>query len=182
MKKILSYSGILFVALTMTLGACKKKEDPAPSNPTTKSGIFTCKVNGNVWESNAASTLVPFGDTTMPSISAEIVGDTLSIIAFRTKSGDSSMLLFSATLKSTRLGTYNMSGSDNNIFYINSIDPLAMFAILFGYTATSSLTITKWDATNKKMSGTFSSTMTPTSGGTTFTITDGSFIDVSFVD
>lgn len=182
MKKILSYSGILFVALTMTLGACKKKEDPAPSNPTTKSGIFTCKVNGNAWESNAASTLVPFGDTTLPSISAELVGDTLSMIAFRTKSGDSSMLIFNVTLKSTRLGTYSMNGSDNNIYYINTIDPLGMFAMLIGYTASSSLTITKWDATNKKISGTFTTTMTPTSGGTTYTITDGSFIDVSYIE
>jgi hypothetical protein len=181
MKKILSYSSILFVALTLTLGACKKKDDSTPSNnSTTKTGVVTCKVGGNAWESNAANVLVPFADTTFPSVSAEIEGDTFSMLAFRTKSGDSSLIMMNLLMNTNRLGTYTMTGSDYNVFYFPSIDPLALFAILFDYTATSTVTITKWDATNKKVSGTFSTTMTSSTSGPTYTVSEGSFIDIPY--
>ncbi|MBL7836872.1 MAG: hypothetical protein JNM67_05110 [Bacteroidetes bacterium] len=181
MKKFLSYSGILFVSLTLTLGACKKKDETTPTNNSNpKAGIVTCKVGGTVWESNSANTPVMFGDTTFGSVTATIEGDTFSLLAFRSKSADTSLIMMNLLMNTNRLGTYTMTGNDYNIFYFPSTDPLAIFAILFDYTASSSCTITKWDATNKKVSGTFTTTMTSSSGGPTYTITEGSFIDVSY--
>lgn len=185
MKKILSYSGILLVTLTLTLGACKKKDDTTPSSSTTsgtttKTGILSCKVDGKAWESDERSKQIKFADSMYNSIGAAINGDTFSLMAFKSVSGDTSAILMNALLSSNRTGTYNMSTTDYNIYYFSSIDPLAIFAVFFGYTAQSSLTISKFDTSNKKVSGTFNTTMTSSSGGPTITVTDGTFTDVIF--
>lgn len=180
MKKIISYSGVLFMALTLTLGACKKKEDPAPSTPAAKTGILTCKVDGKSWESNTASQSVIFGGDTMPGIGAYLEGDTLTMLAFRVAGTDTSMVAMSAVLSSSRLGSYTLNSEDENIFYFSSINPLSMFATVLGYTPSSTLTITKYDATSKKFSGKFTCTMTSNSGGADIKVTDGEFTDVTF--
>ncbi|MCC6818880.1 MAG: hypothetical protein IT245_08315 [Bacteroidia bacterium] len=180
MKKILNYSGVLFMALTLTLGACKKTEDPAPSNTTAKTGTVKCKVDGQAWESNTASQLVNFGDSMIPGVSAGLEGDTFSLMAFRSRSTDTSLILLNAVLSPSRLGTYTLNTEEYSMFYFNSIDPLALFATLFGYTSSSTLTITKYDASSKKMSGTFTCTMTPSGGGTDIKLTEGEFTDLVF--
>lgn len=168
----------MFLSLSAFVVACKKDktEDTPSSQP--KTGIVTCKVDGKDWESNERSAIVPFLDSSIASVGANIEGDTFNLIAIKTKSGDSSMIMMNALLSSTRTGTYNMTGSDYNIFYINGIDALSLLSVFFGYTASSSLTITKFDVANKKVSGTFNTTMTSTSSGPTITVTNGSFTDV----
>ncbi len=178
MKKILNYSIVLFATLAIGFSSCKDEETP-PSTSTAKTDVFTCKVNGTAWESNPRSTMVPFLDSMIPSVNASVEADTLSMMAFKTTSTDSTMILFSVLLKNPRVGTYTMTGTDYNIYYFSGIDFMTFLNTFFGYTSSSTLNITKFDATNKKISGTFNTTMTSTSGAPTMTITDGTFTDVT---
>ena len=180
MKKILNYSIVLFATIAIGFSSCKDEETPTPSTPTAKTDVFTCKVNGTNWESNSRSTMVPFLDSLVPSVNASVEADTLSMMAFKTTATDSSMILFSVLLKNPRVGTYTMTGIDYNIFYFSGIDLVTFLNTFFGYTAASTLNITKFDATSKKISGTFNTTMTSSTGGPTMTITAGEFTDVSF--
>jgi hypothetical protein len=40
------------------------------------------------------------------------------------------------------------------------------------------MTITKFDKANRKISGTFNTTMTPSASGATYTVTEGKFTDL----
>ena len=180
MKKILNYSIVLFATLAIGFSSCKKEEEkPSTSTPTAKTDVFTCKVNGTAWESDSRSKMVPFLDSMMPSVGPSVEGDTLSMMAFRTNSTDSTMILFNVLLKNPRVGTYTMTGTDYNIYYFSGIDFMTFLNTFFGYSASSTLNITKFDATNKKISGTFNTTMTSSTGGPTMTITEGTFNDVT---
>lgn len=181
MKKILNYSIVLFATIAIGFSSCKDEETPTPSTPAAKTDVFTCKVNGTAWESNPRSTMVPFLDSMMPSVGASVQADTLSMMAFKTTATDSTMLLFSVLLKNPRVGTYTMTGTDYNIYYFTGIDFMTFLNTFFGYTSSSTLNITKFDATDKKISGTFNTTMTSTTGAPTITITAGEFTDVKFM-
>lgn len=74
-----------------------------------------------------------------------------------------------------------MTGTDYGIYYFSGIDFTSFLNTFFGYTSTSTLNITKFDASSKKISGTFNVTMTSTSGAPTISLTEGTFTDVSFV-
>ena len=179
MKNLIKYSSLALLSFTLFMSSCKKTEDPVtPSTPTAKTGIVTCKINGTAWESDARSQNTFFIDTIVPSISATLDGDTLSLMAFRTRAGDSSAFLMNVLLTPTRIGTYAMSSSDYNIYYLPSTNTLALFTTLFTYNATSIIAITKFDKANHKISGTFNTTMTPSASGTTYTVTDGAFTDL----
>lgn len=180
MKNFIQYSSVAVLSVMLFLSSCKKKTDevtPTPT-PTAKTGIVTCKINGVAWESDARTQNTFFIDTIVPSVNAAVDGDTLTMMAFKTKPGDSTMVMMNVLLTPSRLGTYTMSSSDYNIYYLPSTNIMSLFTILFSYSASSSMTITKFDAANHKISGTFSTTMTPTSSGTTYTVTEGSFTDV----
>lgn len=177
MKQFINYSIILFVSVALGFSACKDKEEDKPTT-TTKTGIVTCKVDGKDWESNARSQMVFFIDTTMSSVGASVEGDTLSMMAFRTQGTDSSMILFSVLLQTPRTTTYTMTGTNYNIFYIKGMDLTSMLTVFFGYDASSSMTITKFDVANKKISGTFNTTLTSKSSAPAITVTSGSFTDV----
>lgn len=179
MKKILNYSIVLFATLAIGFSSCKDEETTPSTTTTAKTDVFTCKVNGTAWESNPRSTMVPFLDTIMQSVSAYVDADTMSIMAFKTTSTDSTMIMMSVLLKTPRVGTYTMTGTDYNIYYFTGIDFTTFLNTFFGYTASSTLNITKFDATNKKISGTFNTTMTSTTGAPTITVTDGAFNDVT---
>jgi hypothetical protein len=179
MKKILNYSIVLFATLAIGFSSCKDEETTPSTTPTAKTDVFNCKVNGTAWESNSRSTMVPFLDSMIPSVNASVEADTLSMMAFKTTSTDSTMILFSVLLKNPRVGTYTMTGTDYNIYYFTGIDFMTFLNTFFGYTSSSTLNITKFDATNKKISGTFNTTMTSTSGAPTMTITEGTFNDVT---
>jgi hypothetical protein len=81
-------------------------------------------------------------------------------------------------LSPSGIGTYTMSSSDYNIYYLPSTNLQALFTTLFTYTASSSMTITKFDKANRKISGTFNTTMTPSASGATYTVTEGKFTDL----
>lgn len=179
MKNLIKYSSLALLTFTLFLSSCKKTEDTVtPTTPAVKTGIVTCKINGTAWESDARTQNTFFIDTIVPSVRASVEGDTLSFLAFRTRTGDSSALLMNVLLTPARVGTYTMTTSDYNIYYVPSTNLMALFTTLFSYTATSSMTITKFDKANHKISGTFNTTMTPSASGTTYTVTDGAFNDV----
>ncbi len=179
MKNLIKYSSLALLTFTLFMSSCKKTEDTVtPSTPTAKTGVVTCKINGTAWESDARSQSTFFIDTIVPSVEASIDGDTLTLMAFRTRTGDSSAFLMNVLLTPTRTGTYTMTASDYNIYYLPSTNVMALFTTLFSYTASSTMTITKFDKANHKISGTFNTTMTPSSSGTTYTVTDGAFTDV----
>jgi hypothetical protein len=179
MKNLIKYSSLALLTFTLFLSSCKKTEDTVtPTTPAAKTGIVTCKINGTAWESDARTQNTFFIDTIVPSVRASVEGDTLSFLAFRTRTGDSSGLLMNVLLTPARVGTYTMTTSDYNIYYAPSTSLMALFTTLFSYTATSSMTITKFDKANHKISGTFNTTMTPSASGTTYTVTEGAFTDV----
>jgi hypothetical protein len=179
MKNLIKYSSLALLTITLFMSSCKKTEDTVtPSTPTAKTGIVTCKINGTAWESDARTQKTFFIDTIVPSVRVTVEGDTMSLLAFRTRTGDSTAFLMNVLLTPARIGTYTMTSTDYNIYHLPSTNMLALFTTLFTYTASSSMTITKFDAVNKKISGTFNTTMTPSSSGTTYTVTEGKFTDL----
>lgn len=181
MKKNLIYSIVLFATLAIGFSSCKDEETPPSTTPTAKTDVFTCKVNGTAWESNPRSTMVPFLDSMIPSVNASVQADTMSMMAFKTTATDSTMILFNVLLKTPRVGTYTMTGSDYNIYYFGGIDFMTFLNTFFGYTSSSTLNITKFDESSKKISGTFSTTMTSTTGAPSVSVTEGTFTDVAYV-
>jgi hypothetical protein len=179
MKNLIKYSSLALLSFTLFMSSCKKTEDtPSTPTPAAKTGIVTCKINGTAWESDVRTQNTFFIDTIVPSVRATLEGDTLSLLAFRTRTGDSSALLMNVLLSPSGIGTYTMSSSDYNIYYLPSTNLQALFTTLFTYTASSSMTITKFDKANRKISGTFNTTMTPSASGATYTVTDGAFTDL----
>lgn len=173
---------LMFSIAAFVFTGCKKKEDPAPSNNnnnTAPSGVLVCKVNGVEWQSDAPSKMAPFIGTPVKSTMAVREADTMTITGIRIKGNDSSAISFVFVSKPGLIGTYNLSGLDYNGFYMAGLELDDLLEAAFAYTITSTIEITKYDATSKKMSGKF--TITMIAGDPSFKdvkVTEGSFTDL----
>ena len=160
----------------LSLNACKKKEDPAPTKP---SKVFMATIDGKSWQSDPSDKFLVIDGDTAYGTDCSLEADTLSILALRFS--DTSGIIGQLVLTSGRTGTYSgTTTADKGLLYIQSLDLAGIFGALLGYTTTYNVNITKWDATNKKFSGTYSLTMVPVSAGATITVTNGEFIDVPY--
>ncbi len=157
---------LLLTLATFVFAGCKKKEDPAPNPP--KTGTLICKVNGKTWESS--------------EVEATLDADTLVIAGTNESSNDTTFMVISATLNPNRVGTYSGDAVDG--LYVGGASFFDFAIAIGGYTASSTLEITKFDPNAKKISGKYSITMTPKDANDPDTppvsVSEGSFTDITF--
>lgn len=171
-------TALAILTIAFAFSSCKKKDDsPAPSS---NSGAkITCNVNGKNWSSKSASEKINMQDSFVYGVNATMEADTLEMVAISVDGADTSWILITGTLNPNKLGTYTQD--DVAAIYFPSFDALTIFNIFMNYTITSSVTITKYDAAKKTISGTFNISM-ETSSGTNYTVNSGKFDDIPFVE
>lgn len=160
--------------LLLFAGACKKKttEDTKPT------GVITCKINGQAWQSGPASSTIKFDGVTRNYTSAQFTGDTLLLSGIRNEK-DTSGIYFYVKVKSGKVGM--VSGTATAFFpgiYLKYYDINSLVQTLTDYVVTYELNITKYDTGNKTISGTFIINMTGAKG--TISVTEGQFTDVKY--
>ena len=152
-------------------------------NPTTQTaGSMTATVNGNAWSSTVVPAVSGGATATLQSGALVIVGEsvalsstpeqTLSILLVHPHLGVDSMSLLNPTDANT--GSFLYGTNQNDIYltelYYSLSTPNA-----------GSVNITKYDTTNKLISGNFSFTATQKDTTShTITVTNGSFYDVGW--
>jgi hypothetical protein len=157
MKKTLS---ILMIAIMMVaFFACKKKSDT--TTPAVLSASFSSKIGGTTWTATA--------------VSAGYMSGTFTIAAV--KSSETMGLSFAGT----GTGTYSFDSENNwGIGTVGSSSFSSLYATEFGYSPSGQVVITKWDATAKLVSGTFSYDAYDFNG-TLYHVTAGQFSNVPTV-
>lgn len=147
-------------ALVVVFTACKK--DDAVQNPTTQqNNQVTAKVDGASFQSKEVAAVSHAGNVLVTADDTQ--GNTVTISA------------------PAEVGTFSSaSGDATSGFYTSSNG--SVWLSTFGDGA-ATVTITKYDASAKKVSGSFSFTALASGGAAsgTKTITNGSFTDVSFL-
>lgn len=173
---------LMAVAISLTaLNACKKKEPTPTPTPTKPIGVMMAKVNGKAWQSDPSSKFKIIDGDTIPGIEFQVNNDTLTLIA--SQLSDTSVIFGFITLKQPRVGSYTgtTGGSTGLMLYVKPYNILNIIAALQTTTTSYTFNITKFDAASKKISGTYSMTTTPlTGGGQATNITEGEFTDVNY--
>lgn len=163
--------------MAIAFTSCKKDEEtPTQSQP--KENQVSCSINGSAWASLPEGRSIKMGDSLVPAVSFSVEADTLSMTFVKVNGTDTNVITGVATLNTPRVGACK----DAMIFYFKNTDLATLYDVILNYQITSSVTITKFDATNKKISGTFNSSMKHKSGGTNYEITNGAFTDASFIE
>jgi hypothetical protein len=173
MKKIGICAFIALLLGTATLESCKKKsKDVVFQNPK-----ITMTVDGKAWESGAAGGRIITATDTWPTLSVQVIGDTLYLETCQLK--DSSYLSIDLPLKPGKVGSYSSTANSGALF---SFYPSVKKASLNTLYINSSYTvdITKWDAKNKRFSGNFTIVLVKLIGTGAITVPAGEFIDVKF--
>lgn len=170
------------VAGSMILGSCSK--DPVTNTPTTNNttGRITCKVNGSAWSSDAQDKFYYLnGDTLVGTVAALSNGE-LSIQGTRVLTGDTSTIGINLVLTPAKTGkyegTFDMNAADGAL-YLPNRNFLELLGIVMTYTNTYSVTLTKVDTVNKKVSGVFTITMKSPDGTKNYMVTEGAFTDLT---
>ncbi|NBP04830.1 MAG: hypothetical protein EBV15_01225 [Bacteroidetes bacterium] len=166
-------------ATTLMMATSCKKEDDKNTTPTpsANAGLTSCSVNGKAWTSGKTGTYT--GLDSFPGCEAYMSGDTMTFVS--TNFSDTSVVLAQLTLTPGRTGTYTgTTSTEGGMFYLPKFDETSLFQAFLMYTTSYTFTITKWDNTTKKFSGTFNFNMVSNTGGSGFNITNGKFEDVKY--
>jgi hypothetical protein len=164
----------------LSLNSCKKEEEENKTvKPTT--GVMKLTLDGKEWKSNPYNEFrIEDGDT-IYGTEAIFEGDSLlSITAVRFS--DSSAVIGQFLLTPGRTGTYTgTTTADYGFVHVAKADFISLLDALLSYTTTYTFTITKWDATSKKFSATYSFTMTSSGGGkSNKVVTNGEITDMPY--
>ena len=173
------------VAGTLFVASCTK-EPVKTTTPTSASGVLNCKVNGTAWQSEAASKMYIVDGDTSYGTGAEIVNGELSIQGLKITGTDTSTIVMQLVLTPAKTGTYagvfSLQAADGAAYFPKS-DNNTLLGIIFGYSITYSVTLTKVDQTNKLLSGVYTITMLAPAGQglPDYKITEGTFNDVKLM-
>ena len=166
------------IALAFSAAACKKDKTSTTNNSGgTATGIITCKVNGKDWKSGTKNDSIDVSGDTYYGIEAYMDADTMNI--FGVNLTDQSAVILNLVLTSGRTGTYSgTTDMDFGAIYTPGLDLGSLLGVLLNSTITYSVNISKFDNVTRKVSGTFTITVTPTGSGTTYNVTSGAFTDI----
>ena len=171
------------VAGSLMLGSCTK--DPVTSNTTSgNTGRIVCKLNGASWSSDAQDKYYYLKSDTLVGTSAVLSNGELIVQGTRVLTGDTSTIVIQLVLTPAKTGkyegTFSTSAADGAL-YIPNRNFIDLLQIAMTYTNTYSVTLTKVDETNKKVSGVFSINMKAPAGAgkPDYIVTEGSFTDLT---
>lgn len=172
------------VAGSLFLSSCAD-DKPTTTNTTPTTGRIICKVNGSSWSSDAENKFYYLPGDTLVGTVAELTNGELTIQGNRVLSGDTSTIAMNLVLTPAKTGkyegTFDINAADGAL-YLPSRNITDLLGILMGgYTNTYSVTLTKVDTTNKKVSGVFTITMKAPAGlgKPDYLVTEGSFTDLT---
>ena len=165
-----NYFSILLATITFavfTLSSCDKENKTEASSTMTQ-----CKVNGVLWQSDLISTRAFLIDQS-----------SLYLQGIKSEGSDSSFVIITANLTPNKIGIYEGNAkvvTGNYALFFPSININTQKDIMFNYTSTYKLEITKLDMTNHKISGTFSSIQNAPAGQSlpNYVVTEGKFTDI----
>lgn len=168
---------LMYLALSLLCSACKKDKT---EEKLVQTGIVSFQVNGAPWNSNLRDKMVILGDDSLRhSVGAHMVGPDLTLIAISTRYGDTSVLYIHSRLNSAGTGVYHMTGSTFNVYWLFGkyfMEQLPLYALAFN--TRSTLSVTKFDPSGHKISGTFNTTHKSISGEDSVVLSNGKFEDV----
>jgi hypothetical protein len=168
------------LASLLILTGCKKSVDALPDATQTGANIFGLKLNGQYW--------VPqkFAGINAPILNAQLSGSNLTdlIITAQNFASEPTETQFNLYIKNiTGPGSYQLNettniypgSSSSYAYYVKrKINPLNEWMTSAQNTGT--VTITKWDMSNKIVSGTFEfNAGSSDAGAGTVSVTDGRF-------
>ena len=177
MKHITKVFFLSAMALMMA-ASCKKDDDKKTDTPSANAGLTSCIVNGQSWNSGKTGTYI--GLDSLPGCEARLTGDTMTFVA--TRFSDTAVILAQLVLKPARVGTYTgTTSTEGGMFYLPKFDETSLFQAFLMYTTSYNCTISSWDSSKKKFSGTFNFNMVSNIGGSGFNVTNGKFEEVNYV-
>ncbi|MFH2096914.1 MAG: DUF6252 family protein [Bacteroidota bacterium] len=162
MKKYFVFFAMITVLAASLLTSCKKDDDD--DNPLLSTASMTCQVDGNSW---AAVT--------------RVTRHSLTTQTYTITGTDASGAVIVITIRGEAVGTYSSSTSIDSLnAQVGAVyQPDASSPATDNYFSKSgTVTISSLDETNKKVSGTFSFSLTKS--GTAMSITNGKFTDLSY--
>lgn len=172
------------VAGSLFFSSCAE-EKPATSNTTSTTGRIVCKVNGTSWTSDAENKFYYLNGDTLVGTSATLINGELTIQGNRIAGTDTSTIAMNLVLTPAKTGkyegTFDVSAADGALYLPNRNITTLLTIVMGGYTNTYSVTLTKVDAANKKVSGVFTISMKAPAGlgQPDYMVTEGSFTDLT---
>lgn len=196
---------LLFLSIIITFSSCKDDDASiSPSSSSTSSNPnFSCRIDGELWDTDPRETFVLYGDT-MKVVDFYMDNEYLDFDVLLVKGEDSSLIEGTVMIdRDDLLGTYSLSfddNSDNNILVVKHLDGLSMGESYETYaeasygdqdlsiapgTQTGTFNITAFDKVSKKMSGNFSfsqvSSIDIDPPLATINVTEGVFTEIEVV-
>ena len=146
MKKNHLFKWILFAFVAFQFTACEDEPlegvFPQPDDPSViEEGAFVATIDGASFEANIASGVLN-------------TSNTLTIIGIITETGEN----ITFTVEDASVGTFSLIaglGTENGAYYFESGDVTNPYVSTNIYNAAGALTITEFDTTNLKVTGTF---------------------------
>ena len=171
------------VAGSLFFSSCA--DDKPPTTNTSTTGRIVCKLNGAAWSSDAENKYYyPAGDTLVGTI-ASLTNGELMVQGNRVVGADTSAIAMNLVLTPAKTGkyagTFDINAADGALYLPNRNLATLLSILMGGYTNTYSVTLTKVDEVNRKVSGVFTITMKAPAGAgqPDYLLTDGSFTDVT---
>ena len=200
---------LLILSAVITFSSCKDDEpEVKPKTQTSTEPGFSCKVDGAAWSVDPGDLYIINGDTNY-SIELELDEDFLDLAVLNIVNGDTSYMEGEIELDgNSPVGSYDLSFGEDaeaTMLFVKHLDGMdfvdsyvASDESYRGYsyydeslgeevevpagTQTGTFTITEYDATTKKMSGTFSFNQVCSADADpqlpTINITEGIFTDI----
>ena len=184
MKAIKNILLMTAVAGSLFFSSCAD-DKPTTTTTTPTTGRIVCKLNGAAWSSDAENKYYYLAGDTLVGTIASLTNGELMVQGNRVVGADTSAIAMNLVLTPAKTGkyagTFDINAADGALYLPNRNITTLLSILMGGYTNTYSVTLTKVDEVNKKVSGVFTITMkAPTGAGQPdYLITDGSFTDVT---
>ena len=172
------------VAGSLFFSSCAD-DKPTTTTTTPTTGRIVCKVNGSSWTSDAENKFYYLGGDTLAGTVASLSNGELEIEGNRVVGADTSAIAIRLVLSPAKTGKYegifDISAADGALYLPNRNITTLLSILMGGYINTYSVTLTKVDAANRKVSGVFTINMKAPAGAgqPDYIITDGSFTDLT---
>ncbi len=173
------------VAGSLFFSSCAE-DKPTTTTTTPTTGRIVGKLNGASWTSDAENKFYVTGEgDTLVGTVASLSNGELAIQGNRVVGADTSAIAISLVLTPAKTGKYegifDISAADGALYLPNRNMTTLLSIVMGGYINTYSVTLTKVDAANRKVSGVFTINMKAPAGAgqPDYIITDGSFTDLT---
>jgi hypothetical protein len=173
-----------FLASLFVLSGCSDDEVVPTPGGSTQSGM-TAVVNGADWASSGGSFRLGTRVISRGASAFVGAGDTLTIIGVQVQGTDTTAIVLSVKLNVDKVGSYKLrsgASGDGKAYFLTGLSVGAFQDIKGKYdggTTNGELRISRFDAANYSVSGSFGFSMAA-SGETTYTVVAGELENIPF--